>query len=413
MLPPPPAPSAPDTTITTKPKAKTADRTPTFKFESSVAGATFECKLDGKALTPCRSPLTTKSLSFGRHTLKVAAIAGGLKDATPASSSFKVVKPRRGGGRRPAIRSVALAIAISALSAQAAFATFHEMVVREVYPGSASSPESEYVELQMYAPGQSFVGGHVLGFYNAAGAQTGTAKFLADVSNGANQSTILIATPAAESTFRGHRRPEHGAEPARPIRRRGLLGSARLRLLGEFQRLGQISRRLAGVSGIPDGQALRRTIAPGCASLLEPSDDRDNSALDFEVVFPGPRPNSVVPTEHACAGQGGGGPTGGGGTGGGGKNAPGAPQTTLKGKLAKRTRDRTPTFRFGASDDSASFQCKVDGKPFKACRSPFTTKRLPYGKHTFRVRARDASQATSTPPRHSSGSRSSSRASGR
>jgi hypothetical protein len=94
VKPAPPAPIAPETTITTRPKAKTADRTPTFKFKSSVAGATYECKLDGKALTPCRSPLTTKALAFGRHTLKVAAIAAGLKDATPASSSFKVVRPK-------------------------------------------------------------------------------------------------------------------------------------------------------------------------------------------------------------------------------------------------------------------------------------------------------------------------------
>jgi hypothetical protein len=91
---PKPGPTAPETTITSKPKAKTADRTPTFKFKSSVAGAAYECKLDGKALKPCRSPLTTKMLSFGRHTLKVAAVAGGLKDATPAVTSFKVVKPK-------------------------------------------------------------------------------------------------------------------------------------------------------------------------------------------------------------------------------------------------------------------------------------------------------------------------------
>jgi hypothetical protein len=90
---PPPA-VVPNTTITLKPKAKTKDRTPTFKFKSSVAGATYECKLDGKAVKPCRSPLTTKPLSYARHTLKVAAIAGGLKDTTPAVASFKVVRPR-------------------------------------------------------------------------------------------------------------------------------------------------------------------------------------------------------------------------------------------------------------------------------------------------------------------------------
>jgi plastocyanin len=89
----PPPKVVPDTTMTLKPKAKTKDRTPTFKFKSTVAGATFKCTLDGKALKPCRSPLTTKKLSFGRHTLKVSAVAGGASDPTPATSSFKVLKP--------------------------------------------------------------------------------------------------------------------------------------------------------------------------------------------------------------------------------------------------------------------------------------------------------------------------------
>ncbi len=65
-------------------------------------------------------------------------------------------------------------------------------------------------------------------------------------------------------------------------------------------------------SGIPDGMALRRTISPGCATLLEPTDDRDNSAADFSPVFPSPRPNSVAPTERACGSgtqQGSGGPS--------------------------------------------------------------------------------------------------------
>jgi plastocyanin len=89
---PPPA-VAPNTTITFKPKAKTKDRTPTFKFKSTVAGATFKCTIDAKALKPCRSPLTTKKLSFGRHTLKVSAVLGGGSDPTPAAFSFKVLKP--------------------------------------------------------------------------------------------------------------------------------------------------------------------------------------------------------------------------------------------------------------------------------------------------------------------------------
>lgn len=93
VITPPPPVTLPDTKITLKPPAKTKDRTPTFKFKSTVAGATFKCTLDGKALKPCRSPLTTKTLSFGRHTLKVGAVLGGTTDPTPAAFSFKVLRP--------------------------------------------------------------------------------------------------------------------------------------------------------------------------------------------------------------------------------------------------------------------------------------------------------------------------------
>jgi hypothetical protein len=46
--------------------------------------------------------------------------------------------------------------------------------------------------------------------------------------------------------------------------------------------------------------ALRRSITAGCATALEPSDDTDNSAADFAVTTPNPRPNSVLPTETTC-----------------------------------------------------------------------------------------------------------------
>jgi plastocyanin len=82
----------PETRITTKPKAKTADRTPTLKFSSASSGASFECQVDGTAFRACRSPLTTKVLSFGKHTVKVRAVLGDVQDPTPATVSFKVVK---------------------------------------------------------------------------------------------------------------------------------------------------------------------------------------------------------------------------------------------------------------------------------------------------------------------------------
>jgi hypothetical protein len=274
---------------------------------------------------------------------------------------------------------VALALAISALSAQAAFATFHETFIREVYAGSDALPESDYVELQMWAPGQNFVGGHTISVYGPTGAEVASATFPTEVANGADQATIVAATPEAESQFNIRADVGLQLKPSAKIERAG--GAACWESLdcvswGSFSATAlSPTGSPAAPGGIPSGMALRRSIARSCPTLLEASDDRDNSAADFEPVFPNPRPNSVPPTEKACASQDGGGP----------------PQTTLNRRPAKRSHDRTPTFRFASSDDEATFQCKLDGRKYGSCHSPFTTRKLSFGKHTFRVRARDSS----------------------
>jgi hypothetical protein len=292
--------------------------------------------------------------------------------------------------------AAALAVGALTLGAPVASATFHLMQIREVYPGSAASPGAEYVELQMWAPDQNHVAGHVLRTYDAGGAVTGSDSFLADVPNGADQSTLVLATPEAEAAF-------------------GFLADASLAPSGRLDpgggavcwesidcvAWGSFSGSLPSPAGspaaaIPDGMALRRTLAPGCPTLLEPSDDRDNSAADFAPVFPAPRPNSVAPAEHSCGSAGAGG--GAGGTGG--PAAPGrrAPATTLRRQPAKRSPDRTPTFRFAADEAGAGFECRIDARAFRPCRSRFTTRRLAVGHHAFKVRAVDDSGQTDPSP---------------
>jgi hypothetical protein len=286
---------------------------------------------------------------------------------------------------RSRIAGCALGIVASCalLAAPSALATFHLMKIREVYAGSSLAPEAKYVELQMFAGGQNHVKGHSLRTYNASGGLVGTSTFAADVTNGANQSTILLATAAAESQF--------GLVADAPLASPSGLSAAGGAVCWEeldCVSWGSFAGALPGAAGtpataIPDGTALRRTIAPGCATLLEGSDDSNDSATDFAVASPAPRPNATPPSELACASGGNGGsgsPTGSGG----------APQTTLRGKPPKRTADRTPTFRFAADETGVRFQCKLDRKPFRGCRSPFTTKRLSLGAHSFRVRAVDS-----------------------
>lgn len=289
--------------------------------------------------------------------------------------------------RRLGLLIVALASLLALAWPASAPATFHEMSIREVYAGS---PESQYVELQMWAAGQNLVAGHVLKTYSAGGGVTSTSPFANDLPNGANQSTIVLATPAAEAEFGVTADTALAAGSLDPTGGAVCWENLDCVSWGSFGGFTGPAPSPTGTpaAAIPAGMALRRTITPGCATLLEPTDDHDNSAVDFAAVFPAPRPNSVAPSERRCPGGGEGGFLGGGSAG---PNRKGAPQTTLRRRPPKKTRDRTPTFRFVSDEPGSTFQCKLDGKPFRACRSPFTTKPLALGRHTFKVRARDDS----------------------
>ena len=84
-----------ETTIVTGPKAKTFKKKATFTFSSPLAGASFECSLDGKAFTACASPAKYKRQKLGKHTFAVRATSAGTSDTTPATYTWKVKKKRK------------------------------------------------------------------------------------------------------------------------------------------------------------------------------------------------------------------------------------------------------------------------------------------------------------------------------
>lgn len=94
---PPAPPAAPDTTITKGPKKKTNKRRPKFKFTSSQAGSSFQCKLDKGQFAPCTSPFTPPvKLGLGKHVLRVQAVGPtGVVDPAPAVRKFKVLRKKR------------------------------------------------------------------------------------------------------------------------------------------------------------------------------------------------------------------------------------------------------------------------------------------------------------------------------
>jgi subtilisin-like proprotein convertase family protein len=85
--------TAPQTKLTERPH-RTTSRKALFKFESSEARSTFQCKLNRGAWSSCSSPVTLKHLRYGRLRFKVRAIdAAGNLDNTPARARWRVVHP--------------------------------------------------------------------------------------------------------------------------------------------------------------------------------------------------------------------------------------------------------------------------------------------------------------------------------
>jgi hypothetical protein len=78
----------------------------------------------------------------------------------------------------------------------------------------------------------------------------------------------------------------------------------------------------------------------------------------------------------------------------GGSGKDGALQTTIT--KAKVT-GTTVKFKFTASEKGAKFECKLDRKKFKLCKSPKTYKKLKPGKHVLKVRAVKGKSVDPTP----------------
>jgi Bacterial Ig-like domain (group 3) len=63
------------------------------------------------------------------------------------------------------------------------------------------------------------------------------------------------------------------------------------------------------------------------------------------------------------------------------------PNTRLKRKPRRKSASARATFTFAADLPGSRFQCKLDRKHFRPCRSPLRLKGLKRGRHTFSVRA--------------------------
>lgn len=125
------------------------------------------------------------------------------------------------------------------------------------------------------------------------------------------------------------------------------------------------------------------------AGTLVTATQTNGSHATSELAMP------VAAASESSGGGGGGGNGGGSSSSGGGSNSGGPtpdeapPGTRITKAPPKKTKKTTVRFKFRATEAGSTFQCRLDRKPFRACRSPRTYRKLKPGKHVFKVRAVD------------------------
>jgi Ca2+-binding RTX toxin-like protein len=185
--------------------------------------------------------------------------------------------------------------------ASSASASFHLVRISEVFLGAAGN--DAFIELQMPAAGENQVTGQKVTLYTATGnLLSASDAFPGIVSNGQNQRTILLGDTAVEgrdftySVLGDFQTYNAGGAAC-------YSGSNDCVSWGNFTGADQLpgptgTPVLPG--GIPVGSSITRKINRGCPTLLEVSDDTDDSSADFAQTTPTPTGNSTAPTNHAC-----------------------------------------------------------------------------------------------------------------
>jgi hypothetical protein len=347
---PPPTPTV---AIDSKPAFSTNATSASFAFHSSPAGATFQCRLDLGAYQACDtgSVAYPGPLAEGLHSFRVRA-ANGNGTGTPASYTWAVdlTPPEAAITTHPADPSPGKSASFRYSSSEGGSKFECRLTPVEASFAACNTQPKAYSNL---ADGDYEF--EVRAEDAAGNLQPSPTVFAWTVDN-----SLLDTTPPETSIVSKPPDPSSSPVAAFTYSSNEAGSSFQCKLDGGgFNSCPASGITYTGLGGGPHTFQVR---------AIDPSDNVDPSpaGYSFEVVLEPAAGAGATPAQT--------------------RPGPATPNTRLS-RRAPRTRDRTPTFRFGASTAGARFQCKVDRGPFKPCRSPFTTTPLSYGKHVFQVRA--------------------------
>lgn len=193
---------------------------------------------------------------------------------------------------------VALASGSVVTVANPAHALFHLMMVTEVLAGTSTSPNAQFIEMQMYSDNQRFLTGHEVVVFDAAGDEVATYTFTGPVADGANQAFVLIATPEAETEFGIEAdlamTPDLTGSGGRACFRGADGGMIDCASWGNYS--GDDSdtgTAFNSALGLLPGQSMNRITSGGSdPEALDAQDDTNDSEADFEAGSPSPTNNA-------------------------------------------------------------------------------------------------------------------------
>lgn len=322
--------TAPTTTIATKPAAKTNLTTANFTFTSNETGnVTYECSLDGASFTACTTPRSLTGLAPGSHTLRVRATDTlGHVETTPAEYTWTIdtTAPDTTIIDKPAL-----------LSGGTGGFTFSS-----TEPGSTFECKLDGAAWAPCTTPKAFTG-------LSEGAHTVQIRATDEAGNvdpTPSSYTWTVDTTAPGTTI--------DAGPAAVVK----TDVATFEFSSDDP--------LATFECKLDGGAWTSCTSPKALTGLSDGDHelhvRATDAAGNTDATPASRAWTVDT---------------------------GAPATKVTGKPAADSPSKTPEFTFGSDDNTATFECRVDGGAWAPCTSPVTLPALPDGKHKLEIRATD------------------------
>jgi len=350
---------APDTVIDSGPEGLTKTDTPTFTYHSTVAGSTFQCRVDTGAWVSCPATgYTTAKLAEGPHSFEVKATSGiGLVDPTPAKREFNVLGPPDTTivfGPKGTTNAKRPTFGYRSNNTQAWFECKLDSSAY-VPCGPATYETLEGHSGQVLAEGAHTVSVRAVNQLEVADPIPAVASF-----------TVDATAPKAEITS-GPEGPTNNAKPTFNFNASGGTVACFLEAEGEPET----------EEGEPPFAACTTS------SSYTPATNLSEGSYEFRLRA---TDGAMNETEDARAFS----------------VDTTAPDTTITSAPPATTDDSTPTIEFSSSEAEATFQCRYDAEAFRACSGPGGTDTpataLAAGAHTFQVRAVDgAGNADATP----------------